>query len=384
MKKFIIEEEEKNRILRMHNSLKEQVQGSSTQPSMSDLEKLKLALNTCIKKYTWFIPDPSPLRKTNSGKDVIVGKGSNGNVYYFYADLKVINATTDKKRTWACDFTPEPVGLKTNPTLTPDQQKEVDELITTNPTMYRKEKPSADQIGKGEWKEVQLNTIEGFKTLGIPNDYKIWEKAGKRQITTPQQDEVIKEFTDNGWLDKQVNPAEAAKYDTIDLKDLYKKDINGKDIFSGSYKLVKPIESVDTNEVIKELNKLVETKNFSDRKTCREIISKYNVAKEKDAPISDAVLQNWKIAVNACKTKVDNFNDINATKNILGTLTNPPTDKNGAPIAPKKDGEGKDIPVSDKDKKWAINIRKKETPKENQPAAGATQPVSPTAGAPTN
>jgi len=375
MKKFIIEEEEKNRILRMHNSLKEQVQGSSNQAPMSDKEKLTLALGTCIKKYTWFTPDPSPFRKTKSGKDVIVGKDSNGDIFYFYADLKVINARTGTERTWKCDFTPEPAGLKTNPILTPAQQKEVDELITTYPTMYRKDKPSADQIRTGEWKEVLLNKLTGFDKLGIPDDYKIWEKVGKRQITTSQQDEVIKEYTDAGWLDKEVNPAVAYKYDTIDLKDLYMKDSNGKEIFSGSYKLVKPIESIDTNEVIKELNNLVGTKNFSDRKTCREIISKYNVAKEKGAPVSDAILQNWKIAVNACKTKVDNFNDLNATKNILGTLTVPPTDKNGTPISPKKDDKGNDIPPTDKDKRWNINITKTQTPKENIPAAGATPPA---------
>jgi hypothetical protein len=375
MKKFIIEEEEKNRILRMHNSLKEQVQGSSNQPPMSDMEKLTLALKTCIKNYTWFTPDPSPLRKgEKSGKDMIVGKGSNGDTFYFYADLKVVNQRTGTQRTWKCDFTPEPVGLETNPILKPEQQKEVDELIARYPTIYRKDKPTADQIGKKEWTEIQLNTIKGFNTLGIPDNYKIWEKSGKRQTMNSQQEEAIKTYTDAGWQDigGKVNPAEADKYDTIDLIDIYPDD------FKESYKLVKPIESVDTNELIEELNTLVGTKNFSDRKTCRNIISKYNLAKQKDAPINAAVLLNWKIAVNACNTKVSNFNDLDSTKSILRTLTSPPKDKKGNDI---KDN---DIPVSDKDKKWAINIRKKETPKENQPAAGATQPVAPTAGAPTN
>lgn len=375
MKKFIIEEEEKNRILRMHNSLKEQVQGSSTQPSMSDLEKLKLALNTCIKKYTWFIPDPSPFRKTKSGKDVIVGKDSNGDVFYFYANLKVINARTGTERNWKCDEmtpTPVPEGLKTNPTLTPQQQKEVDELITNYPEMYRKDKPSADQIGKGEWNEVQINTLPGFDKLGIPDDYKIWEKKGLRQTQSPQQRAAIKTYTDAGWQDigGKVNPAEADKYDTIDLIDVYPED------FKGSYKLVKPIESVDTNELIKELNNLVGTKNFGNRKTCRNIISKYNVAKQKNAPVNDALLRNWKIAVNACKTKVTNFNDLDATKNILGTLTVPPTDKNGNPIAPKKDDEGKDIPATpptDSDKRWNINITK--TPSTTPTTGGATPPA---------
>jgi hypothetical protein len=377
MKKFIIEEEEKNRILRMHNSLKEQVQGSSNQPPMSDKEKLTLALKTCIKNYTWFTPDPSPLRKgEKSGKDMIVGKGSNGDTFYFYADLKVVNQRTGAQRTWKCDFTPEPVGLETNPILKPEQQKEVDELITRYPTIYRKDKPSADQIGKGEWTERQLNKIEGFKTLGIPDNYKIWEKSGKRQNTTPQQENAIKIYTDAGWQDigGKVNPAEASKYDTVDLKDIYPDD------FKESYKLVKPIESVDTNEVIKELNTLVGTKNFGDRKTCRDIISKYNVAKKKNAPVNDALLRNWKIAVNACKTKVSNFNDLNITNTIYGTLTVPPTDGKGNPIKPKKDKEGKDIPptpATEIDNRWGVNILV--TPKKPTQTPSAT----PTAGAPT-
>lgn len=93
-----------------NNSRVEQTQDTSDQSSMSDLEKLKLALNTCIKNYTWFTPDPSPFRKTESGKDVIVGKGSNGNIYYFYADLKVVNATTGTEKKWKCDALSNNIG----------------------------------------------------------------------------------------------------------------------------------------------------------------------------------------------------------------------------------------------------------------------------------
>jgi hypothetical protein len=228
-------------------------------------------------------------------------------------------------------------------------------------------------------KEIKVkcvaNNYIGFDDF--PKNYYIWEKTGKRQTQTPQQVNAIKIYTDAGWQDigGKVNPAEASKYDTVDLKDIYPED------FLDSYKLVKTIESVDTNEVIKELNTLVGTKNFGDRKTCRDIISKYNVAKKKNAPVNDALLRNWKIAVNACKTKVSNFNDLNITNTIYGTLTVPPTDSKGNPIKAKQDKEGKDIPptpATEIDNRWGVNILV--TPKKPTQTPSAT----PTAGTPTN
>ena len=109
MKKFLIEQSEKEAILKMHGFLKEQAQQQAPQETMSDVDKLKLALQTCIKNYKWFTPDPtSPIRRTKSGKDLIIGTSSNGNTYYFYADLNVVNASTGAKRTWDCDFKPLP------------------------------------------------------------------------------------------------------------------------------------------------------------------------------------------------------------------------------------------------------------------------------------
>ena len=283
---------------------------------------------------------------------------------------------------WKCDgITTEPKPeLSAQPKLTPQQQRSVDDKITfynQGPEpLYQKEQPTADQITKKEWDKVNLKDEPGFEGI-IDFDYFIWKKSGLRQTQSPQQKAAIKTYTDAGWQDigGKVNPAEASKYDTVDLKDIYPED------FLDSYKLVKTIESVDTNEVIKELNTLVGTKNFGDRKTCRDIISKYNVAKKKNAPVNDALLRNWKIAVNACKTKVSNFNDLNITNTIYGTLTVPPTDGKGNPIKPKKDKEGKDIPptpATEIDNRWGVNILV--TPKKPTQSSSGT----PTAGAPTN
>ena len=71
---------------------------------VSDKDKLQRALDSgCIAKYTWFTPDRSrPLTKTKSGKDVIFGKGSNGNSYFFFANMRVANATTGIQKNWTC------------------------------------------------------------------------------------------------------------------------------------------------------------------------------------------------------------------------------------------------------------------------------------------
>jgi hypothetical protein len=379
--KFKITPDEAKVILEMHSKMKsngstitEQTKTTTEDP---DIAKLKSAMDAgCLTT--------GGLRRSKSTGKVYYRKPSikqPGKTIDYFADMTYKFTDGSESGKWKCDGITQstPTTPQVNQQqLTPQQQKSVDDLINTYnqgpEPRYKKEEPTADQMAKQEWTKVNLKDIPAFKDIGITFDYYVWEKTGLRQTQSPQQKAAIKTYTDAGWQDigGKVNPAEADKYDTIDLIDIYPDD------FKESYKLVKPIESVDTNELIEELNTLVGTKNFSDRKTCRNIISKYNLAKQKDAPINAAVLLNWKIAVNACNTKVSNFNDLDSTKSILRTLTSPPKDKKGNDI---KDN---DIPVSDKDKKWAINIRKKETPKENQPAAGATQPVAPTAGAPTN
>jgi len=109
-------------------------------------------------------------------------------------------------------------------------------------------------------------------------DLKYTEKTDfERQKKTPQQQNAIKTFLSVGWLDKGgiINPAEAALFETLDMKDEY------PNLFKDSYILVKEIKSIDTNQLISELTELVNTNNFADRKTCRQIINKYNVAKQK-------------------------------------------------------------------------------------------------------
>jgi hypothetical protein len=380
MKNFNIEESEKSRILSMHKSLLKE-QNSTTKTKTIDQQLQEFITNGCFPNGN---PKVVPMNSTNPQKTYAIKIESTktpGKFRYFFVDKTVgeMEGGTFKflKDPWSCNKIPQVNQQQ----LTPQQQKSIDDLINTYnqgpEPRFKKEEPTADQMAKKEWTKVNLKDIQEFKDIGITFDYYVWEKTGLRQTQSPQQKAAIKTYTDAGWQDigGKVNPAEASKYDTVDLKDIYPKD------FLDSYKLVKTIESVDTNEVIKELNTLVGTKNFGDRKTCRDIISKYNVAKKKNAPVNDALLRNWKIAVNACKTKVSNFNDLNITNTIYGTLTVPPTDSKGNPIKAKQDKEGKDIPptpATEIDNRWGVNILV--TPKKPTQSSSGT----PTAGAPTN
>jgi hypothetical protein len=345
--RFKITTEEAKTILEMHSKMKNNhsiiIEQDLPKTEESDESKLKRAVAAgCVSGGTLY------------------KSASTGKVYYRKPSVKQPNKTvdffadltyefTDKsiKGTWKCDeikgtFKPE---LSTQPKLTPQQQRSVDDKINFYKGLYQKEQPTADQITKKEWEKVNLKNEPGFEGI-IDFDYFIWKKTGKRQTKSPQQEAAIKTYTDNGWSDigGTINPTDVAKYDTVDLKDVY-----GTEYFPESYKLVKPIDSVDTNQVIEELNNLVKTKNFGDKKTCRNIISKYNVAKKKNAPINDAILRNWKIAVNACKTKIDNFNDIGVTNGILKTLTVQTIDKDGKPITPA-------VPQTENEKRWDINL----------------------------
>jgi hypothetical protein len=351
MKKFNIEESEKSRILAMHKSLLNE-QGSTTKTKTIEQQLQEFITNGCFPNGN---PKVVKMSSTNPQKTYAIKIESTktpGKFGYFFIDKTVgeMEGGTFKllKDPWFCDKTPQINQQQ----LTPQQQKNIDDLINfynKGPEpRFKKEEPTADQMAKKEWKKVNLKDIQEFKDIGITFDYYIWEKTGLRQTQSPQQKAAIKTYTDAGWQDigGKLNPAEATKYDTFDLKEAYPED------FEVSYLLVKPIDSVDTNEVIEELNNLVGTKNFGDRKTCRKIISKYNVAKQKNAPVNDAILRNWKIAVNACKTKITNFNDLNTTKNILGTLTTSDTDI---------------------DKRWNISITK--TPSTTPTTGGATPPA---------
>jgi hypothetical protein len=166
MKKILTSDTEKIKILQMHGFLREQVQPSETEEQILDRARKQ----GCIAKYTWFTPDEG-IRRTKSGKSVITGKGSNGNTYYFYADMNILNANTGAKKTWTCEKTNT---TSLNTTSLNDNQRTVLELLrplnwTNTP------KPTDVEVDLGLYQKMNLSdeTTELGKIYSkyFSNDY---------------------------------------------------------------------------------------------------------------------------------------------------------------------------------------------------------------------
>lgn len=162
MKKNLIENSEKNRILNMHQLVKEQTQKVA---QVNNVDKLKTALQSCIKNYTWFTPDAdAPIRRTKNGTDIIFGTGSNGNTYYFYPDLTVVNATTGVKKNWECKAWEPVVEDPTKPKPLNNNQMKVLEII--KPSGYFNEPaPTEVEVDLGKFQKIDLTGTQNPKDL---------------------------------------------------------------------------------------------------------------------------------------------------------------------------------------------------------------------------
>jgi hypothetical protein len=205
---------------------------------------------------------------------------------------------------------------------------------------------------KGDYTfDVVITDESGKKTLSAQG--KKWG-CNELNTSTPQltdeQKGVILTYDKSGFKDIKVNPAESSKYMTVNLQEKYPK------LFTKPYMLYQLITTVDVEPLINDLNVLVSTNNYNDRKTCKDIIEKYWAVKYRGAKVDDAVETNWSRAFNACDANKLNYLDLGITNKKIEKIKS----------------------LNDELKKQT------QTPKENQPAAGATQPVAPTAVSPTN
>lgn len=157
MKKLIIDNLEKNRILKIHGFLKEQQQPQR----LTDEQKLRTALSSgCISKYKWFIPDQKPIRRTNSGIPIIYGKGAQtGSEFYFYADMTVVNQATGNKVKWECDFKPQTPQIPQKPTTLDTNQLKVLELIKPL-SWFHEPKPTDVEVDQGIYQAMDLANPE--------------------------------------------------------------------------------------------------------------------------------------------------------------------------------------------------------------------------------
>jgi hypothetical protein len=158
MKKILTSNTEKTRILQMHGFLREQVQPSETEEQILNRARKQ----GCIAKYTWFTPDEDEgIRRTKSGKSVITGKGSNGDTYYFYGNMDVVNANTKAKKTWTCD----------KKTLNDNQRVSLKQLSDIG--WFSTPKPTDVELDMGLYRKINLSDGEPDKTTMNPEEFQI-------------------------------------------------------------------------------------------------------------------------------------------------------------------------------------------------------------------
>jgi hypothetical protein len=229
MKKLIIDSKRKEDILRMHGFIKEQASGlgvddimpgepgspynadgskktetppiQPTEPEtetqtekkvtiqVSGKDKLQRALDSkCIAKYTWFTPDRSrPLTKTKSGKDVIFGKGSNGNTYLFYDDMRVVNVDTKVTKNWTCEELNKPAQVK----LDANQNKVLE--IIGKKGWFATPVPTDVEVEDGTFIKQDLTTTKDpflakyskYFRVSFPQGYNVFRTAGSTPSVTP-------------------------------------------------------------------------------------------------------------------------------------------------------------------------------------------------------
>jgi hypothetical protein len=156
---------------------------------VADKDKLQRALEAgCIDKYTWFTADPTqPLRKTKSGKDVIFGKGSNGNSYFFFANMKVANATTGIQKNWTCEELNKPAEVK----LDANQNKVLE--IIGKQGWFATPVPTDVEVEDGTFTKEDITTTQNtylskygkYFATAFPKGYNVYKRGGSTPTVTP-------------------------------------------------------------------------------------------------------------------------------------------------------------------------------------------------------
>jgi hypothetical protein len=241
--------------------------------TQTDIDLLKQAVsNKCMP--TWLTD--GKIGKTKSGKTVWYGKSSKGSTVIFFPPkdgvLTAKNLKTKKISTKKCvlpsvDSTANPA--ETQQKLTDYQQKSLDNLIKNSKTstgepLYQMEKPTLDIINNFE--EVKVNTLPGFEKDNIPENIVVWKR---------------------------------------------------KDVVNAQ-----SIESADTNEIIRKLNRYVKQKNYNDRAFCANFIGDYNELRKLNTKVTEKELFSWKDGIKACNSRFKFYFTMGMTKNQLEKISN--------------------------------------------------------------
>jgi hypothetical protein len=180
-------------------------------------------------------------------------------------------------------------------------------------------------VPKDDWDKSRRKEGNKF-VITLKDEYNegLWKCSNYTKVTsgisqekTAQQEKVINDYVQGGWKDLGglIAPHEINKYITINLKDFYPKE------FPNDYILVKDIIAIDEEDVIIELNELIQSRKYGDRKVCSQIIERYNILSEKNTRIDDVKLKNYKDAVKYCESKIQGgWKDLGITKKRIEQL----------------------------------------------------------------
>jgi hypothetical protein len=287
----------------------------STTINLTQAVKLK-----CFDKFTWFVIDKGnqPV-KTRTGKEVVSGKNKKGEDIFFYGNGNVTNITVNPKVTkkWSCSALNEtdPI-LKDDENLTGDQLEYKKSLEQKYGVVFE---VNPVELKYGKYDQIDLNTDAKYGNPSLftkPGKYFVYLQKSEQTPTKPEQADIIKKFTEAGWVEVPCNTTLTDDFQTkINLKDTtdYKSAFSTD--FCMALKINFKVTPNEFNSFLTDNNKtLTSGVSNTNKKMCRELINLYSVAADKKFPVANSVmLTTAKEYISGCSTQ---------HKFILGTQTN--------------------------------------------------------------
>jgi hypothetical protein len=235
---------------------------------------------------------------TFDGKPVWFGKNVSGQTVGFYADLTAYNYNTKKTARWSCDKLSQTVGTAPELTsLTPDQQKYVDDIIKNEGVI--REKPSDYETNKGKYEVIDLNKKNPslFPQAGKAFVYK---QIGAINTDKLDPEGIIEMLVTSHNAKREISPTESEMYTKVNLQ-TYE---NGKYAphFVKEFYLYFPKEEVNIQDLLLDVKTKFDSQKV-DKKQCRQAIDLLYTAYENKYGMKDSDRTAYKEYVKKCSAQ---------------------------------------------------------------------------------
>jgi len=265
------------------------------------------------------------------GEKVYYGTNSKKETVVFFANMTALNTTTKKTATWACPQLDETVGkTPEQSSFTPDQQSYINSLISSEGVVQTK--PSEYETEKGKWDIIDLNK-RNSKLFPEPGKYFVYKQKGELNITSPQQDKIIKALEGKGFLKAQPDANKSEFYIKVNLQTIE----NGKykEYFSQPLYMYQPIENVKIEDLLKDRQTKFDNQKV-DKKQCRQTIDILYTAYNKKYKLEDAERIALKTYAQRCSEQVKNI--FGAQKKLETLMNLDPKDPSKLSLRMKNEG----------------------------------------------